>query len=92
MLARKRACVAHERRAEALSLLGRMHAEHVDVDVREDRRSQVFDPFFTTKPAGTGLGLSIGHAIVTAHGGRIALENAPGGGAAVTVLLPTKND
>ena len=52
--------------------------------------SQVFEHFYTTKPVGqgTGLGLSISHAIVQSHGGRIAAENSPEGGARFTVVLP----
>jgi two-component system sensor histidine kinase KdpD len=38
---------------------------------------------------GTGLGLTICRAILTAHGGRIWLENRPGGGAIVRFTLPT---
>jgi two-component system OmpR family sensor kinase len=43
-------------------------------------------------PAGAGLGLSIVHAIVTAHGGTVTAENAPGGGALFTVRLPATAD
>jgi PAS domain S-box-containing protein len=51
---------------------------------------QVFDPFFTTKPAGTGtgLGLPICQSIVTAVGGSIAIDSAPGRGTRVGVRLP----
>ena len=35
---------------------------------------QIFEPLYTTKPGGTGLGLYIVQEIVTAHGGRIAVE------------------
>jgi two-component system sensor histidine kinase KdpD len=38
--------------------------------------------------SGTGMGLAIARAIVEAHGGKIWVENAPGGGAQFTVLLP----
>ena len=51
---------------------------------------RIFDPFFTTKPEGegTGLGLSISIGIVEQHGGRLTLENGPGGGALARLLLP----
>jgi C4-dicarboxylate-specific signal transduction histidine kinase len=61
------------------------------IGVPEDCRARVFDPFFTTKPSGTGLGLSISHAIVTAHGGQIAIETTThpaGSSTALTILLP----
>jgi CheY-like chemotaxis protein len=50
---------------------------------------RIFDPFFTTKPpgSGTGLGLSVCHAIVTALGGEIEVETAPGRGSTFRVLL-----
>jgi two-component system NtrC family sensor kinase len=55
-----------------------------------DVQKHIFEPFFTTKPAGvgTGLGLSVSYGIVQAHGGRIDVETAPGGGSTFTVLLP----
>jgi ligand-binding sensor domain-containing protein/signal transduction histidine kinase len=51
---------------------------------------RIFDPFFTTKPVGvgTGLGLSLCHAFVTAMGGRISVESAPGRGSTFRVSLP----
>ncbi|WP_297856167.1 PAS-domain containing protein [Elioraea sp.] len=58
--------------------------------VAAEARARVFDPFFTTKPEGmgTGVGLSLCRSIVTAHGGSIALEETPGGGATVRIVLP----
>lgn len=57
--------------------------------VPEDDRERVFLPFFTTKQLGTGLGLANVHQIVDAHGGTIAVETAPAGGARFRVRFPT---
>jgi signal transduction histidine kinase len=49
---------------------------------------RVFEPFYSRKSGGTGLGLTIARRIVTAHGGQIQVESAPGRGTCFTVLLP----
>ncbi|HEY6167188.1 MAG TPA: ATP-binding protein, partial [Verrucomicrobiae bacterium] len=53
-------------------------------------RAKIFEPFFTTKEVGTGtgLGLSIAHSIMAEHNGRIAYEDAPGGGACFVLEFP----
>lgn len=58
--------------------------------IDEAVRDQIFDPFFTTKSVGkgTGLGLSIALGIIQNHKGELKIENAPDGGAVVTIKLP----
>ncbi|WP_353218028.1 ATP-binding protein [Sandarakinorhabdus sp.] len=57
-------------------------------------RSDIFRRFYSERPAGedfgrhSGLGLSIAAAIVTAHGGQIMVDDAPGGGGLFHVILP----
>lgn len=50
--------------------------------------SRVFEPFFTTRHKGTGLGLAIVKRAVEGHGGHIAIESPPGGGATLRIFLP----
>jgi signal transduction histidine kinase len=57
-------------------------------------RERIFEPFASLAGAprprsgGSGLGLAIAQRIVRAHGGTIAVGEAPGGGARFTVSLP----
>jgi signal transduction histidine kinase len=57
-------------------------------------RERAFAPFTRLDPSrnrdtgGTGLGLTIARAIARAHGGDVVLEDRPGGGLRVTVVLP----
>jgi two-component system nitrogen regulation sensor histidine kinase GlnL len=60
--------------------------------VPEHAQSHLFSPFFTTKPRGTGLGLAVCHRIIAEHGGIIAHEPRPGGGARFRVTLPVSED
>ncbi len=52
--------------------------------------SYLFTPFFTTKAPGegTGLGLSLSYGLVVAHGGILAYEAQPEGGAEFRISLP----
>jgi signal transduction histidine kinase len=56
------------------------------VDEVTERR--LFEPLITTKERGVGLGLAIVKRIVERHGGTVAYDRAPGGGARFTVRLP----
>jgi signal transduction histidine kinase len=51
-------------------------------------RANVFDPFFTSKTKGSGIGLAVARRFVEAAGGRLELEERPGGGTVARVLLP----
>lgn len=70
----------------------------VEIEVRDsgpgvpaDRRADVFEPFVRLAPdraSGAGLGLAVVRSVVRAHGGAVVIDDAPGGGARVTVTLP----
>jgi two-component system sensor kinase FixL len=53
---------------------------------------RLFEQFFTTKEEGLGMGLAIVRSIIEAHGGRVAAENADGGGARFYFHLPTSEE
>jgi two-component system sensor histidine kinase KdpD len=60
--------------------------------IDEGDRQRVFEKFYrggaAPRPGGVGLGLAICRTIVEAHGGRISVADAPGGGAVFTIALP----
>jgi two-component system, OmpR family, sensor histidine kinase KdpD len=62
--------------------------------IPEGDLARVFDKFYrvqrSSEVTGTGLGLPISKGIVEAHGGRIWAANQAGGGAALTIVLPTE--
>ncbi len=59
-----------------------------------DQAERIFERFYRTDASrsrdsgGTGLGLSIVQALVSAHGGRVAVTSAPGEGTTFAVHLP----
>ena len=63
--------------------------------IAEDDRERVFEAFYrgasSPDSPGTGLGLAIANAIVTAHGGRIWIEDAPGGGTCFVFEIPSSD-
>jgi len=58
-------------------------------------RERLFDRYYRAESArgrnvgGSGLGLAICHEVALAHGGRLWFENAPGGGSAFFLALPS---
>jgi len=78
-----------------------MEAEEVWICVRDsgpgitsEEQAHIFTPFYRGSagrrfPQGMGLGLSIARDLVTAHGGRIEVQSAPGAGSTFTIWLPS---
>jgi two-component system nitrogen regulation sensor histidine kinase NtrY len=51
---------------------------------------RLFTPYYTSKQHGTGLGLAIVQSVVSDHGGKLAVESAPGAGATFRIELPVE--
>ncbi len=71
-----------------------VHVRDTGPGVPPDLRERIFESGFTTKKpqesdkGGLGLGLTIARTIVEQHGGRLTVNETPGGGAEFTVILP----
>jgi signal transduction histidine kinase len=70
-------------------------AEGIEVEIADrgpglppEIRERLFHPFTTGRRGGVGLGLALAHRIVVLHGGRIRLEDRPGGGTRVLLFFP----
>ena len=86
---------AVEGRGTRVAVVAGREGDEIAIEVRDDgpgippaRRDEVFEPFYTTKTRGTGLGLPIARKNAEAHGGSLALDDAPEGGARFTLRLP----
>ena len=85
-------------RIEAAEVAGRIHLRVIDrgpgVDPAD--RERVFQPFQRlgdqSTLAGVGLGLAVARGFVEAIGGRIELDDTPGGGLTVLIDLPIADD
>ncbi|QIL01990.1 PEP-CTERM system histidine kinase PrsK [Sphingomonas sinipercae] len=51
-------------------------------------RNALFQPFVSSKPNGFGIGAFEARSLITAMGGRIGVESAPGNGTVFTIRLP----
>ena len=83
-------------RTPAIVIEGRIDRAHrtcrVSVEdngpgIPSGQREKVFHPFFTSRSRGTGLGLAIVQKIVLTHQGRVAVNTARAGGAAVELTF-----
>jgi len=54
----------------------------------EETMKRALLPFYSTKKTGSGLGLALCREIVEGHGGRISLQQRPGGGTIVSCWFP----
>jgi signal transduction histidine kinase len=69
---------------------GAVHMEVSDTGagLTPEECARLFTPYYTSKRHGTGLGLAIVQSVVSDHGGKIAVESAPGAGATFRIELP----
>jgi two-component system nitrogen regulation sensor histidine kinase NtrY len=69
---------------------GSVHMEISDTGtgLTPEECDRLFTPYYTSKRHGTGLGLAIVQSVVSDHGGKIAVESAPGAGATFSIDLP----
>ena len=72
--------------------------ENLRISVKDDgigmdseTQRHIFDPFYSkSERGGTGLGLHIVGTIVSAHGGTVDIQSAPGTGTEVSFTLPLR--
>ena len=71
-----------------------LHVDDEGPGIPADQREQILEPFVrleesrNRRTGGAGLGLAIARSLVEAHDGAIAISEAPGRGARLTVRLP----
>ena len=69
-----------------------LHVDDEGEGIRPEIRSRVFTKFWRHGArGGSGLGMYIIHGLLTAHGGQIRIDDAPGGGARITILWPEED-
>lgn len=80
----------------AITMVVRREDERIRVDIRDtgvgmsdQLRAQAFRRFASGRDGtGSGLGLAVVHRLVTADGGSVEIDSAPGRGTVVSVWLP----
>jgi len=56
--------------------------------IPDELRERLFQPFASGRPGGVGLGLALARRILVLHGGRLELDQRPGGGTVARAVLP----
>lgn len=77
-----------------ISLQARSLGKSVEIDVAdngpgvpEQERTRIFHLYYTTKADGTGVGLAVVQRTAEEHGGRVEVDDTPGGGATFRLVL-----
>ncbi len=80
----------HEVRVAARVAGGRVVVEVQDTGggIRPEHLPHLFEPYFERSPIAPGLGLAVCHGVVTAAGGTLDVQSAPGRGSTFRVTLP----
>jgi signal transduction histidine kinase len=66
-----------------------LHVDDEGEGISPEIRARVFTKFWKHGArGGSGLGMYIVHGLVTAHGGSVEIDDAPGGGARITTRWP----
>jgi len=69
-----------------------LHVDDQGDGINPDIRSRVFTKFWKHGArGGSGLGMYIIHGLVNAHGGAVEIDDAPSGGARVSILWPEED-
>jgi two-component system sensor histidine kinase KdpD len=80
-------------RGRALADAARLEVVNHGPGIAPEDRPRLMEPFYQSRDGrsqkgGVGLGLAIARGIVEAHGGRVHVEDTPGGGATFVITLP----